>query len=90
MRRLLHHPKEEIAMNKHFLTKDLQLAGLLYAKNVPFVGVNRNGKLCWFVFENHELCEKLQQQYFAKTVDVNAKDYADAIRTLKDLVFASE
>lgn len=86
----MHHLKEETSMSDHFLTKDLQLAGLLYAKGVGFVGVNRNGKLCWFVFENHQQCEKLQQQYFAKSVDVNAKEYADAIRTLKDLVFANE
>ena len=77
-------------MSDHFLTKDLQLAGLLYAKSAGFIGVNRNGRLCWFVFENHPLCEKLQQQFFAKSVEVNAKDYADAIRTLKDLVFANE
>ena len=87
-RRLLHHPKEEIPMSDHFLTKDLQLAGLLYAKGVTFVGVNRNGKLCWFVFENHQLCERLQQQFFSKSVVINAKDYSDALRTLKDLVFA--
>ena len=77
-------------MSDHFLTKAFQLAGLSYAKGAGFIGVNRNGRLCWFVFENHQLCEKLQQQFFAKSVEVNAKDYADAIRTLKDLVFANE
>lgn len=77
-------------MNNHFLTKDLQLAALLYAKGAGFTGVNRSGRLCWFVFENHDICEKLQQKFFAKTVEVNAKDYADALRTLKDLVFANE
>lgn len=77
-------------MSDHFLTKDLSLAGMLYAKGVTFVGVNRGGRLCWFVFENHQLCEKLQQQFFAKSVEVNAKEYADALRTLKDLVFANE
>lgn len=77
-------------MSNHFLTKDLQLAGLLYAKGVPFIGVNRNGRLCWFVFENYDVCETLQRKFFAKAIDVNAKDYSDAIRTLKDLVFANE
>jgi hypothetical protein len=82
--------KEEKHMNNQFITKDLNLAGLLYAKGVPFIGVNRNGKLCWFVFENHEQCERFQQQFFSKSLEVNAKEYADAIRTLKDLVFANE
>lgn len=77
-------------MNNQFITKDLSLAGLLYAKGVSFVGVNRNGKLCWFVFGNHELCVKFQQEFFSKSVEVNAKEYADALRTLKDLVFANE
>jgi hypothetical protein len=77
-------------MNNQFITKDLNLAGLLYAKGVSFIGVNRNGKLCWFVFENHEQCEKFQQEFFSKSVVVNAKEYADALRTLKDLVFANE
>ncbi len=76
-------------MNDHFLTKDLSLAGMLYAKEVPFIGVNRQGKLCWFVFENHQNCEKLQQQFFSGTVEVSARKYADALRTLKDLVFAT-
>lgn len=77
-------------MNNNFLTKDLSLAGMLYAKDVPFVGVNRQEKLCWFVFENRQVCEKFQQQFFSGTVDVSARKYADALRTLKDLVFAAE
>lgn len=77
-------------MSDQFLTKDLHLAALLYAKAVPFVTVNRSGKLCWFVFEDKNLCLQLQQEFFAKSVDVNAKEYADALRTLKDLVFSVE
>lgn len=77
-------------MSDQFLTKDLHLAALLYAKAVPFVTVNRSGKLCWFVFENKKLCLQLQQEFFAKLVEVNAKDYADALRTLKDLVFMQD
>lgn len=76
-------------MSDQFLTKDLHLAALLYAKGVPFVTVNRSGKLCWFVFENKNLCLKLQQEFFAKSVDVNAREYVDALRALKDLVFAT-
>lgn len=76
--------------NNYFLTKDLSLGALLYAAGVELVRVDRQGKLCWFVFGNRETCEKLQRQFFAKSAQVNAKEYADAIRTLKDLVFAQE
>lgn len=77
-------------MNSSFLTKDLYLAGLLYAKGMKLQKIDRMGRLCWFVFENKTLCEDLQQKFFAKSVEVNAKEYADSIRTLKDLVFAHE
>ena len=70
-------------------TKDLYLAALFYAKGQKLISVDREGKLCWFVFEDRQLCEQLQQQFFAKSLDVNAKEYADAIRTLKDLVFST-
>lgn len=73
-----------------FSTKDLYLAGVIYSKGVRFQGIQREGKVCWFLFEDKNLCEELQQQFFAKTVDVNAKDFADALRTLKDLVFADK
>lgn len=76
--------------NNYFLTKDLSLGALLYAAGVELVRVDRQGKLCWFVFSNRETCEKLQRQFFAKSAQVNAKEYADAIRTLKDLVFAQD
>ena len=77
-------------MFDEFLTKDLSVAGLCYAKGVKLLEVRREGRLCWFVFQNKNRCQDLQQDYFAKAVEVNAKDYADALRTLKDLVFMRE
>ncbi|HKZ39722.1 MAG TPA: DUF5659 domain-containing protein [Candidatus Hodarchaeales archaeon] len=73
--------------NDFFFSKDLSLSALLYAKGVRLERVNREYKICWFVFSDRHLCESLQQQFFSKTVDVNAKEYADAIRTLKHLIF---
>lgn len=77
-------------MTEIFSTRDLYLAGLIYSKGVGFQGVRREGKVCWFLFENKNLCEELQQQFFARTVETNAKNYAEALRTLKDLVFADQ
>lgn len=80
----------ETQTNNTLVTKDLYLSALLYAKGAKLLKVNRQGRVCWFIFGNKALCEQYQQQYFAKAVDVNAKDYTDALRTLKDLVFAEE
>src|SRR3989304_10191827 len=88
-RRLLHHPKEEMPMKSDFfITKDLGLSGALHSKGVKLVRVDRQGKLCFFVFENRSFCESLQQPFYAKTLDVDALEYTNSLRVLKDLVFS--
>ncbi len=77
-------------MNNEFTTKDLYLAGFLYAKGAKFKGVEREGRICWFLFDDESNCNTLQSQFFSKTADVNARAYADSLRTLKDLIFAGE
>jgi len=77
-------------MENYYLTKDLYLAGFLYAKGIEFGGVKRQGSLCWFVFVDKPICESLQLQFFAKSTEVNAKDYADSLRTLKNLIYSQQ
>lgn len=71
-----------------FVTKDLGLSGALHSKGMKLVRVDRQGKLCFFVFMNRSQCEALQQQFYAKTLDVDALEYTNSLRVLKDLVFA--
>ena len=77
-------------MNNEFTTKDLYLAGFLYAKGAKFRGVKREGRICWFIFDDESYCKTLQSQFFSKTAEVNAREYADALRTLKDVIFSEE
>jgi len=75
-------------MVNEFVSRDLYLSAFLYAKGATFKGISRENKICWFLFEDKEFCKTLQSQFFSKTAQVNAKEYSDAIKTLKDLVFA--
>ncbi len=75
-------------LTNYFITKDLFLSALLYAKGVKIQRVDRKERICWFVFENKEACDQFQRGFITKTIEVNAKEYADAVRTLKDIVFA--
>lgn len=75
-------------MNKNFTTRDLNIASLCYAKGLKLLEVKRSEGICWFVFEGNERCLEIQNKYFAKSIDVNAKEFADSLRTLKDLVFS--
>lgn len=69
--------------------KDLYLAGYLFACGLPYIKTRRDGKTCWFRFDDRGRGEKLQQEYILGTGTVNAKAYSDSLRTLKGIIFDS-
>jgi len=71
-----------------FSTKDLYLSALCYAKGLKLERIDRQGRVCWFLFADKRQGEQLQREFISKSVEVNAKEYTDALRTLKDLLFA--
>lgn len=71
-----------------FVSKDLYLSALCYAKGLKLERIERQGRVCWFLFTDKKRGVQLQQDFITKTAEVNAKDYSDALRTLKDLLFA--
>lgn len=75
---------------QEYKTKDLHEAALLYADGVKLVDVEGVGKTCWFVFDNKSECEKISKLYWAGDAEVKAKAYSDALRTLKDRLFANK
>lgn len=79
--------QELISMDQTFQVKDLYLAGYLYANGQKFRGVRRDGPTCWFEFENRNECLKMQQDYFSGLGNTNPKTYADALKTLKGVIF---
>ena len=76
-------------MKKYYRTKDLYEASAIYASEKKLLRLEREGKFYWFIFEGSE-CEELADQYWTGEMNVNAKAYADAIRSLKDRVFAQK
>ena len=80
---------EKINMNmeSYYRTKDLSEAAFLYASNNKLIRVDRNNGIVWFIFEDKSSCEVLVSSFWRKEAVVNAKEFADGIRTLKDLIF---
>ena len=71
----------------YYFTKDLWEASLLYAMNKKLIRTdNPNGKV-WFYFADKDSCEGLVEAYLRKDLNVNAKEFAEANKTLKGLVF---
>lgn len=77
--------KEEMEMI--YSTKDLSEASFLYASGKKLTKLHKDGKRVWFIFDDRLSCEKLVNAFWSKEAVVNAKEYSDAIRTLKDLIF---
>lgn len=75
-------------MKNYYRVKDLYLASFLYASQKELVEVKRENRICWFIFADHASCEALATQYWAYKAVSDVKQYVDAIRTLKDLIYA--
>lgn len=74
--------------NDVYSTKDLYVASLIYAAGQKFLGLREQDRYFWFIFEDKSACQKLADGYWSGEAVINAKAYADAIRTLKDRLFS--
>ena len=71
-----------------YRTKDLSEASLLYAKHKRLVKLNNDNGRIWFLFDDRAGCEGLSEAYWRKELDVNAREFVDAMRAMKDIVFS--
>lgn len=75
-------------LKETYKTRDLYEAAFIYAHGgVDFVGLEPAGRDCLFVFGNEEACKQLTASYYNRQGTVQGKDFSDAIKTLKDLIF---
>lgn len=79
--------KKENVIGNRYETKDLYEASAIYSLYGKFIGLEKDGKQFWFVFDNKDICQKISNDYWQKQLSVDAKTYADAIRSLKDRIF---
>lgn len=76
-------------MENKYLTRDLYQAAMLHTKGIKMLGLNKSDEICWFIFENKEKCLSLVNDFQFGEILVNARNYAEAIRELKRLVFST-
>ena len=80
--------KKDIKMDNVLRTRDLAEASFLYASGVKLIQLDNDNGRFWFVFEDKVLCEQLTDSFWRKEAMVDAKTYAEASRSLKDLIFS--
>jgi len=70
--------------------KDLYLAAFLYSNNLKLLCLRKEFDFFWFIFEDKHKAEQLSNQFWRKEAEGNIKAYAEALRTLKDRLFAEK
>ena len=74
---------------EYYKTKDLAEAGALIIKKQQMTKIEREGRTCWFIFDNKKECESLSNQFFFGEFLVNARDYHEALNRLKNRIFST-
>lgn len=70
-------------------TKDLYEAAFLFAQGQKLIRLEKDGSIYWFVFGNDNFtAEQLRNLYWSGEGLVSGRSYAEAIRSLKDRLFA--
>lgn len=75
-------------MENIYKTKDLAEAGALIIKKLQLIEIEREGKICWFIFGNKQECEKLSNKFFFGEFLVNALEYHETLNRLKNRIFS--
>ena len=75
-------------MNDEYKTKDLGEASALISKSAKLLRLEQESNFYWFVFQDKNYCEPISNSYWSDELNVSAKTYSDAMRSLKDRLFA--
>lgn len=71
-----------------YTTKDLALAGALIVHKQRLIRTEKLDRVCWFVFEDKQACEKLAYEFFYGNLQVNSREFQQQIHQLKNIIFS--
>ena len=75
-------------MEKLYKTKDLAFAGVLLTLGIKLNSTRKESDICWFLFNNRNLCEELYRKYYFDDLAINARKYQDNLKLLKILIYS--
>lgn len=78
---------ENTSNNLEYRTKDLGEASALLASGISLLRLERESSYFYFIFENKDT-KIISDKYWFGELLINARHYNDAIRSLKDRLFA--
>jgi hypothetical protein len=80
--------RTKMDMKKYYRTSDLSEASFLYAYRKKLIRLDNDSGRIWFIFDDVGSCQELADSFWRKEASINAKEFADAIRSLKDMIFS--
>ena len=73
-----------------YRTKELSEAAALIVSKQRLIQIQRQGKICWFLFENAQKCQEISDEFFFGELMANAREYYETITRLKNRIFAGQ
>lgn len=70
-----------------YKTKDLPLAAVLLTKGIHLLEVQREGSVCWFLFDNKKECENISFDYSFKSILIDARLFYQSVLRIKNIIF---
>ncbi len=71
-----------------YKTKDIGEAAALYSSGIKLLRLEKSSNFYFFVFDSNQ-AETTANSYWAEELTLIAKRYSDALRTLKERLFAN-
>ena len=73
-----------------FRCKDLMISAAFIACDVPLLNLEYRGHFFDFIFDDPARCKDIERQWWLGNLRVYATKYAEAIKRLKNLVYAKK
>ncbi len=71
-----------------YKTKDLAEAAALITEGQQLDHIVREGRICWFIFNNKNQCESISYNFFFGGLLVNAREFYEMVNRLKNRIFS--
>lgn len=75
-------------MNSVYKTKDLAESAALIVQGLQLERIDREGSICWFIFNDRQKCEEISNKFFFGNLLVEARKYYEAMNRLKNRIFS--
>jgi len=72
-----------------YKTKDLGESSAIVISGQKIIDIRRDGKVCWFIFDDAEKCEEISREYFFGNLQGSLRNYNETMGILKNRIFSN-